>query len=121
MIRRDWTDARAKVDAEGVCRVCASSERVQAAHTVGRFRDPEVRRGVRRVLADAIVPLCAPCHARYDGHELDLLPFVDLDEQIQAVRDAGGIESARRRLIGSRDGSRDGRPPECVAVSPLHL
>lgn len=123
MIRRDWTDARAKLEAEGECRIslCVSGERLECAHVVGRFRDPEVSPGRRRVLPDAIVPLCRTHHGEYDAHRLDLLPYLTLEEQLQAVRDAGGLEAARRRLIGSRDGSRDGRPPECVAVSPLHL
>lgn len=38
--RRDWTDARAKVERAGCCRVCGyASEMLQAAHIVGREHD----------------------------------------------------------------------------------
>lgn len=108
-VRRDWTAAREKVQAEGECRVCGRSDlKLEAAHVAGRFRDPEVRPGLRRVDADSIVPLCGPfgdtdrCHTRYDQHALDLLPHLTLSEQVRAVQDAGGIEAARRRITGER-------------------
>lgn len=40
---------------------------------------------------------------RYDGrdpHRIDLLPVLSLEEQLQAVRDAGGIALALRRISG---------------------
>lgn len=51
-----------------------------------------------------IVPLCGPatdsqsCHGCYDRGEIDLLDRLDLDRQVRAVRLAGSIENARRRL-----------------------
>lgn len=94
--------ARLKVEREGQCRVCGEhSDRCDAAHLWNRsqggggFDEP-----------DAIVPLCSRikggqgCHDRYDSYELDLLPYLTLDEQVALVRAAGGIERARTRVIG---------------------
>lgn len=95
--------ARAKVEAEGMCRVCGigGPERLDAAHVWDRsqggpgFDDP-----------DAIVPLCSRikggvgCHDDYDAHRLDLLPYLRLDEQLALVRYSGSIERARNRAIG---------------------
>ncbi len=39
-----------------------------------------------------------PERVMYDRHEIDLLGSLTLEEQLQAVRDAGGIELARRLL-----------------------
>jgi hypothetical protein len=103
--RRDWSAARAKVDAEGCCRVCGSTEDLQAAHTIGRAKqDVEVSgpRGgkVLKVLADATVPLCGEHHRLFDSRRLDLLPYLKLPEQLNAVEAAGGIYAANRRLSG---------------------
>jgi hypothetical protein len=91
---------RAKVEAEGVCRVCgAGLSTLEAAHTFDRslgkssFDDP-----------DLIVPLCGRfgnhCHQQYDANRLNLLPYLSLAEQVALVRVAGGIERARKRVIG---------------------
>lgn len=102
-MKRDWSKARAKVDAERRCRVCGNTGRVEAAHVIGRARD---RDGV--VAAESIVPLCGPatdsgsCHGRYDGRKLDLLPYLTPEEQTRAVADAGGIVSATIRVCGGR-------------------
>ena len=50
----------------------------------------------------SIVPLCRDCHRAYDAHQLDLLPYLSVAEQCAAVRGAGGIEAARRRITGER-------------------
>lgn len=95
--------ARAKVEREGVCRVCGlgGPDVLDAAHTWDRslggggFDDP-----------DLIVPLCSAikgglgCHDAYDARQLDLLPYLTLDEQVAMVRAAGGIERARDRATG---------------------
>lgn len=107
-MKRDWTEAREKVDTEGCCRVCGprvvmskDATRVEAAHVIGRARDTG-----GKVDAMSVVPLCGPatssstCHGRYDAHRLDLLPYLTPAEQARAVADAGGIESARRRISG---------------------
>lgn len=92
---------RQKVEAEGVCRVCGTNRKLEAAHTwdrsLGRSKFDN---------ADIIVPLCGPatdsstCHGQYDTHKLDLLPFLTLSEQLAMVAAAGGIERARKRAIG---------------------
>ena len=97
MVRRGWKLARAKVDREGKCRVCGSTRILQAAHVMGRRFDDEVE-----VNPDETVPLCIDCHARYDSaRDLDLLPYLTRSEQAAAVLLAG-IESARRRITGTR-------------------
>lgn len=92
--RRDWGPARAKVDDEACCRRCGGTFRIEAAHVIGREVDKDA---AYVVLAVRVVPLCNYCHTAYDAHQLDLLPYLRLEEQIAATRDAGGIELARRR------------------------
>ena len=111
---RDWDDARAKVHLEGQCRKCGAMDvALEAAHVIGRKLDKlnaygqphttgtktsSSERPTWHVHSSRIVPLCQPCHALYDSHEIDLLPVLFLHEQMQAVRDCGGIEAARRRV-----------------------
>lgn len=92
MKRRDWSQARAKVDAEARCRVCKGGGRLQAAHVLGRKYDPPS--GI--VQPDDIIPLCRPCHELYDGRELGVLPYLTLDEQAAAVRLVGIMRALRR-------------------------
>jgi hypothetical protein len=109
--KRDWSDARAKVEEEGCCRVCGSGTNVEAAHITGRKHDePLLGSQTLYVHPNRIVPLCGDyigdewrhgCHGRYDAHELDLLSYLTTAEQAQAVQDAGSIESARARLCPS--------------------
>lgn len=104
---RDWSLARAKVDEEGgCCRVCGAPG-AQAAHILGRKFDQPVSPGARTllVLPDRIVPLCDEqigngCHASYDVHDLDLAPYLTVEEQAQAVLDAGSIGLALSRISG---------------------
>lgn len=96
-MRRDWKAARAKVDAEGCCRVCGSPDDVQAAHTVGRSYDPPTGK-VRPI---DIVPLCGLCHRAYDGRSLDLLAHLTYAEQAAAVEHLG-LARAAHRLTGKR-------------------
>jgi hypothetical protein len=114
--KRDFSDARAKVEEEGVCRACGipddstlDGQRVwlEAAHVIPRALSDEVLEGprggkVRHVPRDAVVPLCAPdrCHLLFDENRLDLLSVLTLEEQLFAVRVAGGIENARRKIVG---------------------
>jgi hypothetical protein len=81
--RRDWTQAREKVDAEGRCRVCGRSNvKIDAAHIIPRS---QVAPGPGEH-PDNIVPLCHErCHSAYDGGKLDLLPYLTLGEQGYAV------------------------------------
>lgn len=97
-MKRDWKDAIGKRNQEGCCRVCGTYP-VEAAHVIGRRTDKRYG-GTAYVNPDSIVPLCRPHHELYDQHAMDLLPYLSLAEQLQAVTDAGGIELARKRLIG---------------------
>jgi hypothetical protein len=103
VIRRDWSDARLKVDDEGRCRRCLRSDvRLEAAHVLGRKFDRARVEGsttkVRYVHPDSVLPLCETCHREYDAHRIGILGFLTKKEQVRAVEDAGSIESARRRL-----------------------
>jgi hypothetical protein len=110
-VKRDWSLARAKCDAEGGCRNCGFP-RVEAAHIVGREHDddpplraeelPWWRPGI--VAPDRVLGLCHDCHQGPQGvhaKRLDLLPLLTLDEQLQAVADAGGIGRAYDLLMPS--------------------
>lgn len=91
---RYWTAAREKVDAEGACRVCGRSNvKLDAAHIIPRSR---VRPGAGED-RDNIVPLCHErCHPAFDGHGLDLLPYLTREEQAYAVGLVGLFEAYRR-------------------------
>lgn len=103
-LNRSWHEAVAKLNAEGRCRVCKSSDTLEAAHTIGRAKqDVQTSKTKLLVKAECIVPLCRPDHQAYDAHRLDLLPFLDLWEQLAAVEAADGIEPARNRLRGRKD------------------
>lgn len=91
-MHRDWTETRAKVEAEGRCRRCGSHHQLEAAHIA-----PRSLGGGQG--ADAVVPLCRTCHHAYDSHRLDLIPYLRRDEQIEAVR-VLGLARAYRRLGG---------------------
>lgn len=102
--RRDWKQAREKCEREGGCRVCGVWP-VEAAHVVGRAADKDTRPrkgGTWTVMPQRVVPLCAEHHRAYDAGSFDLLPHLEIGEQMWAVSDAGGIELARRRLCPSQ-------------------
>lgn len=108
-MRRDWTEARAKVDGEGLCRAAGStfggarggdcSGQLHAAHVIGSAHDEPhpTRRGWAVVRAADVVPLCTVHHLAYDARSLDLLPYLTPEEQARAVLVAGGIVSALLR------------------------
>jgi hypothetical protein len=103
---RDWTDARAKVEEEGCCRICKRTDRkLEAAHILGREHDePKVSKRNGETLKelyvhpDRIVPLCGPfpegCHGDVDHNRVNLVHHLTIAEQVQAVKDAGGIAPA---------------------------
>lgn len=98
-MERDWAAARAKVDAEALCRVCKqlSPARIEAAHIIARAVVP----GPEAMDPLNIVPLCGECHSQYDRRRLDLLPYLTVDEQAFAVICARGIFAANRRITGA--------------------
>jgi hypothetical protein len=104
--KRQWDRAIEKVESEGCCRVCGASDFVDAAHTIGRAKQDKEVEGPRGgtylyVDPDSIIPLCSEHHRMYDSHRLDLLPYMKLPEQVNAVQAAGGIALANRRLSGN--------------------
>lgn len=92
--KRDWTQARAKVESEGCCRNCGNDriEELQACHTISRSlgggQSPH-----------SIIPMCADCHREQHAGELVLLPLLTLEEQLEAVR-CVGLARAYRYLSG---------------------
>lgn len=127
--RRDWTEAKAKMEREGICRHAWDGEcegKLEAAHIVGRECDrfvalfsiemetldpstrPETQYSEWSVERDRIVPLCTKHHRMYDAHELDILPTLTTEEQVQAVADAGSILVALQRLTGARYSPEEG-------------
>jgi hypothetical protein len=98
MKRRDWTKARSKVEEEGRCRVCRKAGPVDAAHVVPRSANASDENFTEL----AVIPLCRFCHARQHSQGLDLLPYLTLEEQVQAVKNAGGIVGAYRHATGER-------------------
>lgn len=105
--KRNWKDARAKVDIEAVCRYMAPDSDpcqgpLEAAHIVSRQHDLFAHEGaVAWVNPHRIVPLCKKHHRAYDAHELDILAALTTREQAQAVEDCGSIETARVRTCPS--------------------
>ena len=119
-VRKVWTEARAKVDQEGCCRVCKRNSgdgtnprifKLEAAHTVGQKYQDEVRIEVeggpriKVVKAASIVPLCLAedggCHTAYDAGKIDLLPYLTVGEQLDAVA-AVGMHRAYEKTTGTR-------------------
>ena len=95
---RDWKDARAKVEAEGLCRRCGANRGIQAAHISARRHDQPAKPGQKTlwVNPDSVVPLCPADHELYDSHRIDILPYLTRAEQVQVVKDLG-LENARIR------------------------
>lgn len=109
MAERYWPTALSKVQLEGRCRVCSAPSGLEAAHVIGRLYDRKLTgaeqaeyQALRMVEAVDIVPLCRPCHGRYDARKLDLLPYLDHAEQAAAVRKVGMV-SALRRICSARE------------------
>lgn len=90
-MKRDWSAMREKCDTEEVCRVCRHGL-PEAAHIIPRSR---VGAGPGED-AKNCCPLCRECHAAYDQGRLDLLPYLERDEQAYAVELVGLFEAYRR-------------------------
>lgn len=97
--KRDWREARAKVEEEGRCRLCWRGGQLDAAHVIPRSLAPGATNNMGR---DNIVPLCRRCHELVDSHQESLLPVLTLNEQCEAVRQAGGIAAAYRMTTTGR-------------------
>ena len=99
LLKREWGEARIKLADEGVCRVCGTASSLEAAHVAGRKYDERVSKSKAVVHPDDIVPLCREHHTQFDHHEIDLLPYLSIPEQVRAVSHLG-IYGALRRLSG---------------------
>lgn len=90
---KDWTDAHAKVVAEGSCRVGGQLHGYcDPAHIIQRSRIP----GPEGMDARNIVPLCRSCHRAYDTRDLDLLPYLTVKEQGYAASLVGVVAALER-------------------------
>lgn len=103
-VKRIWSEARAKAEAEG-CRVHGRTGELcqgplETAHVVGRRFDREVSPGVLFVDHEDVIGLCKSAHLAYDAGQLDLLPYLTYREQAAAVKHVG-LERARNRLCPS--------------------
>ena len=100
-MKRDWSAARAKVDAEGRCRYCRAAGPLESAHVISRSI-----KGRDNQAADNIIPLCTSCHRQqhHDRASMKLLEFLTTEEQAAAVLAAGSIYQAVE-LINGRNSS----------------
>lgn len=89
--RRDWNEAHRKCEEEQTCRVCPMPAS-DPAHVIPRSLGGGMS-------AAAVVPLCRDHHNQYDDHDLDLLPHLTREEELEAVR-VVGIARAYRILGG---------------------
>lgn len=64
------------------CRNCGSRQQIDPAHTIPRSLGG-------RNLPESVIPLCRRCHDAQHRHELELLPLMKRDEQMEAVRVVG--------------------------------
>ena len=98
-MKRDWSAARAKCDAEGRCRYCRVAGPLEAAHIISRSV-----KGHDNQMADNIVPLCPSCHRQqhHDRASMKLLSrgFLTAEEQAAAVLAAGSIFQAVELIDG---------------------
>lgn len=119
---RYWRDAIRKRDEEGACRVCGTTEGVEAAHLAGREYDPvlpcprdcadgftdddytgervpceacKATGLVRYVRPESIVPLCGPSVDTGTCHNLQHAGALDLIPAAEQRR--GGLHGRRRR------------------------
>ena len=104
--RRQWGPAREKLEMEGSCRRCGAVVGLECAHTMGREHDrnePLFHRPWKpyTVAPERIIPLDSDCHRLQHERKIDILPLLTVEEQLQAVADAGSIELARRALAPS--------------------
>lgn len=93
---RDWSGPLAKVEAERRCRNWreCGNRADDPAHTI-----PRSLGGADRY--DSVIPLCRGCHDKAHDHALEVLPLMNIAEQMEAVR-VVGLERAHRILTRGR-------------------
>jgi hypothetical protein len=93
--------ARAKVEAEGRCRLAHSPPcdgPLEAAHVVERRYDQTYT-----VPALNVIPLCTLHHARYDARRVGILEVLSYEEQAAAVAKLGITRALRRLTSGQTE------------------
>ena len=86
-----------KIADEGKCRCCGVPEEIHPldpAHTVAKSIGG-------KDTYNSVIPLCRACHDAQHRHEIDLLPLMTREEQVEAVR-AIGLARAYRYLTNDR-------------------
>lgn len=84
-----------KIADEGRCRSCGVPHAIHpldAAHTI-----PKSLGG--KATYDSVIPLCRACHDAQHRREIELLPLMTREEEMEAVR-AVGLARAYRYLTG---------------------
>ncbi|MGH6644019.1 MAG: hypothetical protein ACRED3_15120 [Bradyrhizobium sp.] len=95
-----------RFDEPSICGVCDGRCRRRNGEVCGSCRGTGQTKTLY-VKPVRIIPLCGPvsdptsCHAKDHTGDIDVLPLLNIDEQLQAVTDFEGIENARVRLAPS--------------------
>lgn len=76
------------------CRNCGSRQNIDPAHTIPRSLGG-------KNLAESVIPLCRRCHDAQHRNELELLPLMRREEQMEAVRVVGIARAFRYLTRGS--------------------
>lgn len=86
-----------KIRDEGKCRSCGVPDTIHGldpAHCIAKSIGGKNN-------YDSVIPLCRACHDAQHRHEIDLLPLMTREEQVEAVR-AIGLARAYRYLTNNR-------------------
>lgn len=95
-MKRDWSLAEHK-RAQGCYIRYQCHGPIELAHTIARRYDASD--GV--VDPDDVIPLCRYHHGLYDNRELDILPYLNLEEQAAAVSHVGIVRAFARLTAGT--------------------
>lgn len=99
-LKQFYRSRREKDGRQIQCKVCQRARGKEWRERNPKKRAAAIRRW-REEHPETKVEYARRARRRYDAHGLDVLEFLTAAEQVQAVRDAGGIESARRRTAPS--------------------
>lgn len=99
-MKRHWDFANIKRLAEyDRCRVCGATPS-ELAHLTSCRYDDVLPNGDYEVNPASVILLCQTHHLAFDSHELDILSYINRDEEVDAVARIG-LERAYRRLVPS--------------------
>jgi 5-methylcytosine-specific restriction endonuclease McrA len=94
-----------KISDEGKCRCCGVPDSIHGldpAHTI-----PKSLSGKNTY--DSVLPLCRACHDAQHRGEIELLPLMTRDEQVEAVRAVGLARAYRYLTRTEADNSKEER------------